>query len=64
MTPAYYRNTVGALMVFDLTKMKSFENLEIWLKEARSYSDADIAIVLVVNKLDLVNNREVKAEMI
>jgi Ras-related protein Rab-11A len=64
MTPAYYRNTVGALMVFDLTKMKSFENLEIWLKEARSYSDADIAIVLVGNKLDLVNNREVKAEMI
>jgi Ras-related protein Rab-11A len=64
MTPAYYRNTVGALMVFDLTKMKSFENLEIWLKEARSYSNADIAIVLVGNKLDLVNNREVKAEMI
>ena len=30
----------------------------------RSYSDADIAIVIVGNKLDLVNNREVKAEMI
>ena len=30
ITKAYYRNALGALLVFDILKAKSFENLDQW----------------------------------
>ncbi|KAJ3436788.1 replication factor c subunit 4 [Anaeramoeba flamelloides] len=59
ITSAYYRGAVGALLVFDTTKFESFVNVEEWLEELRSNIDNDILILLVGNKIDLVESRTV-----
>lgn len=61
---SYYRNTVGAVIVFDLTRAKTFENLPNWLKEIQQYADPSICVTLIGNKSDLTVSREVKPEVI
>jgi len=53
ITSAYYRGAVGALLVYDISKRVSFENLERWLQELRDHADPNIVIMLVGNKSDL-----------
>ena len=62
ITSTYYRGAVGALVVYDITKAKTFENVQTWLKELEQYADAGIAVMLVGNKSDLGKLREVKKE--
>lgn len=62
ITSAYYRGAVGALLVYDITKQRSYENVQRWLTELRSHADSDIAIMLVGNKSDLKHLRVVKEE--
>jgi len=62
ITSAYYRGAVGALLVYDITKGVTFENVERWLKELRDHADANIVISLVGNKADLRHLRAVQAE--
>ncbi len=57
ITNAYYRQAIGVLLVYDITKRVSFENLERWLTEVREHADSKIQIILVGNKSDLQNNR-------
>lgn len=53
ITSAYYRGAVGALLVYDVTRRISFENVERWLKELRDHTDQNIVVMLVGNKSDL-----------
>ena len=62
ITSAYYRGAVGALLVYDVTKRTSFENVEKWLQELREHADSNIVVMLVGNKIDLRNQRAVPAE--
>ena len=62
ITSAYYRGAVGALLVYDITKTVTFENVERWLKELRDHADANIVIMLVGNKSDLRHLRAVSTE--
>ena len=62
LTSAYYRGAVGALLAYDITNAKSFDNVKLWLRELKTYAKNDIVIMLVGNKVDLVENREVKKE--
>jgi len=55
ITNAYYRGALGALLVYDVTKLSSFENIPRWLRELREYANRDIVLVLVGNKADLVD---------
>jgi len=59
ITSAYYRGAVGALLVYDISKHVTFENVERWLKELRDHADANIVIMLVGNKSDLRHQRAV-----
>ncbi|KAL3522395.1 hypothetical protein ACH5RR_015229 [Cinchona calisaya] len=59
ITSAYYRGAVGALIVYDVTRHVTFENVERWLKELRDHTDANIVIMLVGNKADLRHLRAV-----
>ncbi|VVB02040.1 unnamed protein product [Arabis nemorensis] len=47
ITSAYYRGAVGALLVYDVTRHVTFENVARWLKELRDHTDANIVIMLV-----------------
>lgn len=62
ITSAYYRGAVGALLVYDISKHLSFENVERWLKELRDHADNNIVIMLVGNKSDLRHLRAVSTE--
>ncbi|RWW77439.1 hypothetical protein BHE74_00014405 [Ensete ventricosum] len=62
ITSAYYRGAVGALIVYDITRHVTFENIERWLKELRDHTDSNIVIMLVGNKADLRHLRAVNTE--
>ncbi|CAO3600563.1 unnamed protein product [Absidia cylindrospora] len=63
ITGAYYRGAVGALLVYDITRQTSFQNVTHWLKELREHADPNIVIMLVGNKSDLSEtNRAVTTE--
>ncbi|CBI20230.3 unnamed protein product, partial [Vitis vinifera] len=62
ITSAYYRGAVGALLVYDVTRHVTFENVERWLKELRDHTDSHIVIMLVGNKGDLRHLRAVSID--
>lgn len=53
---------MGALLVYDIAKRASFENVERWLKELRDHAVPNIVIMLVGNKSDLRHLRGVSTE--
>ncbi|KAE9465256.1 hypothetical protein C3L33_02839, partial [Rhododendron williamsianum] len=59
ITSAYYRGAVGALLVYDITKRQTFENVLRWLRELRDHADSNIVIMLAGNKADLNHLRAV-----
>ena len=59
---SYYRGAVGALLVYDIAKHLTYENVERWLKELRDHADSNIVIMLVGNKCDLRHLRAVPTE--
>ena len=59
ITSTYYKGAKGAFVVYDITKMKTFKNLDKWITELKANGNEDIYIILIGNKLDLEKNREV-----
>lgn len=62
ISKAYFRNALGAVLVFDITDMSSFENASTWLQELRESCNQNAFILLVGNKKDRENEREVGEE--
>lgn len=64
LTSSYYRGAQGVIMVFDVTKRGSFDNLsKVWLKELQVYTDLDRLVLMIVgNKIDKASKREVSKE--
>jgi len=54
ITSAHYRRAVGALLVYDVTKMNTFQSCLRWMEDLRLSAEPDIVIMLVGNKVDLV----------
>ncbi|KAI6225414.1 hypothetical protein M3Y99_01345300 [Aphelenchoides fujianensis] len=60
---AFYRGAQGALLVFDLTNRRSFEQIgAFWLAAVEKFAGARIPAVLVGNKADLEAKRAVERE--
>ncbi|KAL7722288.1 Rab family GTPase [Entamoeba marina] len=51
----YYRETQGALIVYDITNRDSFDYLQDWIDDVSMYCPQGVKIVLVGNKTDLEN---------
>ena len=62
ITRSYYKNSTCAFIVYDITSRKTFDNVDIWLKECKDMCFKDILIVLVGNKSDLEGRRAVSFE--
>ncbi|KAM7280327.1 hypothetical protein ACFE04_007461 [Oxalis oulophora] len=63
ITSSYYRGALGAMLIYDITRRGTFQNIDKWLKELREYGNSDMIIVLVGNKSDLgPQSREVSEE--
>ena len=61
ITRNFYRNADGLLVVFDLTCRESFNHVKNWINEAKEHKNG-IKTILVGNKLDLEDEREVDKE--
>jgi GTPase SAR1 family protein len=59
VTRSYYRGAAGALLVYDVTSRESFNTLSNWLNDTRTLASSNIIIILVGNKKDLEEQREV-----
>ena len=62
VTRGYYRGSAGALLVFDLTNRDSFDNIERWLRDIRDVARSDVVTLLIGNKSDLSERRQVSYE--
>ena len=62
VTRGYYRGSIGAFVVYDITSRPSFDNVGRWLRDVRSTAHEDVVVVLLGNKSDLSDRREVTYE--
>ncbi|CAG9331139.1 unnamed protein product [Blepharisma stoltei] len=64
ITRTFYRNAHGIILMYDLTNLQTFENLDTWLNEAKQNAGDDVMIFLVGNVLDLADEeREVDTDI-
>ena len=59
---AYYKNSVCACIVYDITNRSSFEDIQIWIDDCTKQTAKSVLLVLVGNKSDLNDIREVSYE--
>ena len=57
--PIYYRDSHGALLVYDITDRDSFSKVRNWVKELRKIVGKDIVLMIAGNKEDLEKKRQV-----
>ena len=62
ITRAYYKNSVCALVVYDISSRDSFNNVSTWIEDCRNNSSEKIFMVLIGNKSDLADKRQVSTE--
>jgi small GTP-binding protein len=59
VSKAYFRNALGAVLVFDLTQKASFDELNMWINDLNTLCAPNACIILVGNKTDLPDDRTV-----
>ena len=57
ITRAYYKNSVCAMVVYDITSNDSFKHVQNWIEDIRNQSPKTVLIILVGNKIDLEDKR-------
>ena len=62
ITRNYYKSSACALIVYDITNRESFNNVNVWVEECKNQTAQTIFIVLVGNKSDLEDERQVTKE--
>jgi small GTP-binding protein len=63
ISKSYFRNAVGAVLVYDITNMTSFDSLADWLNDLQTLSAPNAYILLVGNKADLEKQRQVGGDL-
>lgn len=51
--------TIFSSLVYDITKRSSFLSIQRWIEEVRRYTTSDVILILIGNKCDLEEEREV-----
>ena len=62
ITRAYYKNSVCALIVYDISNRDSFTNVCSWIEDCKNQCPKTVYMILVGNKSDLEEEREVRKE--
>ena len=62
ITRAYYKNSVCALVVYDISSRETVEHVTTWIEDCKNQSPKTIFMVLVGNKCDLNDKRQVSIE--
>ncbi len=59
ITQSYYRSANAIIIVYDVSNQPSFDRLPEWLRELKQHINDKVVVVLVGNKCDLVQAREI-----
>ena len=62
LTRGYYCKAACALITYDITDYKSFESVKNWIEEIKLYTNPNIHLILVGNKMDLKEKRVISTE--
>ncbi len=65
LTPNYFRNAEGVVIVFDVTNLETFENLKYWISSIKSNlgeKNIIIPIIIIGNKIDMNDMRDINKE--
>ena len=62
ITSAYYKGAKGAFIVYDITRKSTFVNIDKWISDLKLNGDQNICIIILGNKSDLDDKREVSTE--
>lgn len=63
LAPNYIRRAHGIFLIYDITSRDSFDQLAAWLESIYASADKNSKIILVGNKIDLDNERDIESEM-
>ena len=63
ITSHHYRRAVGALIVYDVTKRSSFDNVLKWFSDLKSKAEKECIIALIGNKIDLLDRNSRRREI-
>lgn len=62
ITYSFYRRADGIIISYDVTDEKSFKSIENWVESIKQHADQSAPRILVGNKIDLTDNRQVSRE--
>lgn len=62
LAPMYFRDSHAAILVYSITSRLSFEEIDYWSQCLREKTDGNIQLLLVANKVDLNQERQVSEE--
>ena len=62
ITTSYYRGAMGILLVYDITRPNSFDNLAKWLRTILEHSNTDVEKMILGNKCDMEEQRQISKE--
>ena len=62
LAPIYYKDAIGAIIVYDITSRESFDMMKKWVLELSENAAKDIMITIAGNKSDLENGWRVLKE--
>ena len=62
ITRNYYKGARGIILIYDVTNIKSFENIKKWINEIKEEISEDVIIVLIGNKIDNEGERKISKE--
>ncbi|XP_057177023.1 ras-related protein Rab-6A isoform X1 [Triplophysa rosa] len=62
LIPSYIRDSTVAVVVYDITNVNSFQQTTKWIDDVRTERGSDVIIMLVGNKTDLADKRQVSIE--
>ncbi|KAJ6229925.1 caltractin-like [Anaeramoeba flamelloides] len=64
LTSMYYRGAKGAIIIYDVTNYDSYESAKDWIKEIRQQGSSSVKVMLVANKIDLIDHTVQKTEVL
>uniref|UniRef100_A0A8C4Q8W3 RAB41, member RAS oncogene family n=1 Tax=Eptatretus burgeri TaxID=7764 RepID=A0A8C4Q8W3_EPTBU len=62
LIPSYIRDSAAAVVVYDITNVNSFQQTSKWIDDVRTERGGDVIIMLVGNKTDLGDKRQITME--
>nr|XP_014351550.1 PREDICTED: ras-related protein Rab-6B isoform X2 [Latimeria chalumnae] len=62
LIPSYIRDSTVAVVVYDITNINSFQQTSKWIDDVRTERGSDVIIMLVGNKTDLGDKRQITIE--